>query len=69
VGLGLAICRSIVHAHGGRLWTEANEPRGAAFQFTLPGAPTESGRPFGPVTALESRMNTAHEVVLVERLA
>jgi PAS domain S-box-containing protein len=37
VGMGLSICRSIITAHGGRLWAEANEPRGAVFQFTLPG--------------------------------
>ena len=36
VGMGLAICRSIIEAHGGRLWATANEPRGAVFQFTLP---------------------------------
>ena len=38
VGMGLAICRSIIDAHGGWLWAEANEPRGAVFQFTLPRA-------------------------------
>jgi C4-dicarboxylate-specific signal transduction histidine kinase len=36
LGMGLPICRSIIHAHGGRLWVEANEPRGVVFQFTLP---------------------------------
>jgi PAS domain S-box-containing protein len=36
IGMGLSICRSIIVAHGGRLWAEANRPRGAIFQFTLP---------------------------------
>jgi C4-dicarboxylate-specific signal transduction histidine kinase len=38
VGMGLSICRSIIDAHGGRLWADANVPRGAVFQFTLPDA-------------------------------
>jgi signal transduction histidine kinase len=36
IGMGLRISRSIIEAHGGRLWTEKNEPRGAVFHFILP---------------------------------
>ena len=36
MGMGLAICRSIIEAHEGQLCASANEPRGAVFQFTLP---------------------------------
>jgi signal transduction histidine kinase len=36
MGMGLSICRTIIEAHGGRLWATGCEPRGALFQFTIP---------------------------------
>ena len=35
IGIGLSICRSIIDAHGGLLWVEANSPRGAIFRFSV----------------------------------
>ena len=40
IGMGLSISRSIIEAHGGRLWAVANQPRGAVFHFALPAVPT-----------------------------
>ena len=45
IGMGLAISRSIVEAHGGRLSAATNEPRGAVFRFTLPVKEAPSGSP------------------------
>ncbi len=36
LGMGLAICRTLVEAHGGRLWATPNEDRGAIFTFSIP---------------------------------
>jgi PAS domain S-box-containing protein len=61
VGIGLSICRSIIDAHGGRLWIEAGEPRGATFQFTVPSAASEL-RSF-PQSPHQTREPYEHSVV------
>jgi PAS domain S-box-containing protein len=45
MGMGLAISRTIIEAHGGRLWATSNSPKGAVFQFQLPPASERSATP------------------------
>ena len=46
MGIGLSVCRTIVEAHGGRLWTEAPPVGGTMFHFTVPrvGQPPDHGK-------------------------
>ncbi|WP_342802409.1 ATP-binding protein [Paraburkholderia panacisoli] len=49
MGMGLAICRSIVEAHAGRIWVVHNELRGVTFSFCLPSKTSDARRkPCGP---------------------
>ena len=44
MGVGLSICRTIIEAHGGKLWAEPNAGKGTVFRFTLAKVPEDGGR-------------------------
>ncbi len=58
LGMGLAICRAIVHAHGGNMWAGNNEGGGATFNFTVPMASAQA-RPAAPPVAVQRNASSA----------
>jgi PAS domain S-box-containing protein len=64
-GIGLSLCRSIIEAHGGRIWAEPNEGPGATFRFTVPCAQApETTAPVLPLSGERIREIVPRERVL-----
>jgi signal transduction histidine kinase len=68
-GMGLSISRSIVAAHGGRLWADVNAPRGAVFRFTLPAVAKDSRILLGRLAGPERRAEALQQTRLVNGLS